>query len=247
MYLSSRQIKAMSALMQTLAEPHGEREIRARLAHQVLDLLDAQYFASYVWQPGAACFDQRIDLHMDPANLLRYERHYQFHDPITLKMQSHRSAVRASDVMPQQELMRTEFFNDFLARDGLHWGVNLYAWDGARNIGDLRIWRNRRHNDFSDDDLQLLNCLRPALVAALRRSQRCPATEGEALTPGDEGGIRLSWREREVAQLAAAGLSDKEIAQRLKVSPSTVRTHLDHVFVKLGVNKRSKLGPFLSP
>ncbi len=40
--------------------------------------------------------------------------------------------------MPQRELMRTGFFNDFLARDGLHRGINAYSYAGQRNIGDLR-------------------------------------------------------------------------------------------------------------
>ncbi|MBV8619010.1 MAG: helix-turn-helix transcriptional regulator [Curvibacter sp.] len=245
MYLSSRQLKAMSGLMQTLAEPYGEREIRARVARQVLDLLDAQYFASYVWQPGPGRFDQRIDLNMDPANLMRYECHFQFHDPITLKMQSHRRAVRATDVMPQADLMRTEFFNDFLARDGLHWGVNLYAWDGPSNIGDLRVWRDRRHGNFSDEDLKLLDLLRPALVTALRQAQTREPTAAPRRLAGPGGppdpGAALSAREREVAELAALGLADKEIARRLGLSPATVRTHLDHVFRKLGVDRRGKL------
>jgi hypothetical protein len=68
--------------------------------------------------------------------------------------------------MPQCDLVRTEFFNDFLARDGLHWGVNLYAWVGDQNIGDMRIWRDRRHENFSSDDLQLLDLMRPVFTAA---------------------------------------------------------------------------------
>jgi acyl carrier protein len=52
--------------------------------------------------------------------------------------------------------VRTEFFNDFLYRDGLYWGVNLYAWDGDRNIGDMRIWRSRRRERFGADTLDLL-------------------------------------------------------------------------------------------
>lgn len=81
MYLPSRQIKAMGRLMQTLAEPFDEREIRARVAQQVAQLLDAQFVASYVWEPARSCFDGRIEFNMDPANLLQYERYYQFMIP----------------------------------------------------------------------------------------------------------------------------------------------------------------------
>ena len=52
---------------------------------------------------------------------------------------------------------------------------------------------------------------------------------------------RLSARERDVAHLAARGLADKEIARRLGISPTTVRTHIDHAYRKLGINNRVAL------
>ena len=100
----------------------------------MLDLLGAQHYASYVWDPLEQRFDGGTHINMDPANLDRYVSYYQHHDPITPSLQKHRQAVRVTDVMPQSQLRRTEFFNDFLARDGLYWGVNLYAWSGERNI-----------------------------------------------------------------------------------------------------------------
>jgi DNA-binding CsgD family transcriptional regulator len=234
MFLDGRQTELLGRVMTTLAEPHEEREIRVQLGSLMLDLLQAQFYASYVWDARQQRFDSGVHLHMDRANLARYESYYQFHDPITLTLQQHRRAVRVTDVMPQRELMRTEFFNDFLARDGLHWGVNLYAWSGACNIGDMRIWRDRQRSDFTPDDLALLDLVRPALVAALQRSR------------GDKGQAKgldacLSAREREVAHLAACALGDKEIARRLGISPTTVRTHIDNAYRKLGVNNRVAL------
>ena len=178
---------------------------------------------------------------MDAANLLRYERYYQFHDPITLKLQQHRHAVRVTDVLAQEHLSRTEFFNDFLARDGLHWGVNLYAWSGRRNIGDMRIWRDRRRENFDADDLAVLDLVRPAFVAALNRS-RCDAPDQPAALPAERSAASLlSEREGEVAALAACGLHDKEIARRLGISITTVRTHIDHAVRKHGVTNRMML------
>lgn len=55
----------------------------------------------------------------------------------------------------------------------------------------------------------------------------------------------LSARETEVARLSALGRSNKEIGQDLAVSPFTVRNHLDSVYRKLGVSKRSELGALL--
>ena len=53
--------------------------------------------------------------------------------------------------------------------------------------------------------------------------------------------VVLSPRQREVATLAAQGLSSRDIADKLFVSVRTVDTHLSHVFAKLGIHSRTDL------
>jgi DNA-binding CsgD family transcriptional regulator len=48
----------------------------------------------------------------------------------------------------------------------------------------------------------------------------------------------MTESELAVARLVAQGLSNREVAERLFVSPHTVSSHLRHVFTKLGVNSR---------
>jgi len=57
------------------------------------------------------------------------------------------------------------------------------------------------------------------------------------------GGVRglLTPQEREIALLAAAGLTNKQIAERLLISHRTVSAHLYRVFPKLGVASRAAL------
>lgn len=47
-------------------------------------------------------------------------------------------------------------------------------------------------------------------------------------------------REQEVIGFIAEGMSDKEIAKKLSISERTVKTHLVHIFKKLGTNSRTK-------
>jgi DNA-binding NarL/FixJ family response regulator len=49
----------------------------------------------------------------------------------------------------------------------------------------------------------------------------------------------LSEREIEVLRLAAEGMRGNEIAERLVLSPATVKTHLAHIYEKLGVGDRT--------
>jgi DNA-binding NarL/FixJ family response regulator len=55
------------------------------------------------------------------------------------------------------------------------------------------------------------------------------------------GGGTLTPQEREIAELAASGLSNKEIGARLFLSPRTVGAHLYRIFPKLGITSRASL------
>jgi DNA-binding NarL/FixJ family response regulator len=59
---------------------------------------------------------------------------------------------------------------------------------------------------------------------------------------GDESDIlaRLTTREREVLGHLAGGLDNQAIAERLYVSPDTVRTHVNKILRKLGVHSRAE-------
>ncbi len=245
MHLSTRESRALARIFELLAEGLASRELREQVGRALLDLLRADQFASYVWDAGQQQFADGVWLNMDDANLARYEAWFQYHDPITFELQRRRHATAVSEVMPHRELRRSEFFVDFLARDGLHWGINLHAFDGAQALGDLRIWRARQRREFEPRDKALLDLVEPAFVAALRRAQA--ARDAAAMPPpvgeGLDGCARgvISTREREVAELIAAGRTDKEIARALGISVSSVRTYLRRLADKTGAHRRAAL------
>jgi DNA-binding NarL/FixJ family response regulator len=69
--------------------------------------------------------------------------------------------------------------------------------------------------------------LAPGVAARLMQRVRNPEEEG------------LSTREIEVLELVAHGTSNKEIAKQLWVSETTVKSHMLHIFDKLGVTDRT--------
>lgn len=81
------------------------------------------------------------------------------------------------------------------------------------------------------------------LVSALVRSRQQPSNRPPpkpATTAGPPGLPEpLTARELEVLRLAATGISVEELARQLFVSPNTAKTHLSHVYAKLGVRGRS--------
>ena len=59
------------------------------------------------------------------------------------------------------------------------------------------------------------------------------------------GAAALTASERRVAQLAATGHTNREIAQRLYITPKTVEKHLSSAYAKLEITSRAQLTPAL--
>jgi DNA-binding CsgD family transcriptional regulator len=59
-----------------------------------------------------------------------------------------------------------------------------------------------------------------------------------------DGPAGLTAREVEVLRLLARGLTNKEIAQRLVISPKTVSNHVEHIYAKIGASSRAAAGLF---
>ncbi len=50
---------------------------------------------------------------------------------------------------------------------------------------------------------------------------------------------RADPREVEILRLLARGLSNKQIAKQLSISPKTASSHIEHIYTKLGVSNRA--------
>jgi DNA-binding NarL/FixJ family response regulator len=78
--------------------------------------------------------------------------------------------------------------------------------------------------------------LSPSVTRRLIAEFAARAKEPQARALGE-----LTEREREVVALAAAGLSNQEIASRLHMSPATAKTHVSRAMGKLGARDRAQL------
>lgn len=79
-----------------------------------------------------------------------------------------------------------------------------------------------------------------ALAQAARGGSQAVARGGSGANDASDPAPSLTPREREILALVAEGLSNPEIAARLFIGDSTVKTHLLHVFEKLAVSDRTR-------
>lgn len=254
MSLTEQHYKKLLHVTECLSYGLDSAEIRTAVGEALLELLDADYFASYVWNSVARRFEEGVSINMDNTDLNEYDEYFQFHDPITHQLQRRKRASCVNRVMEQEELKKTEFFNDFLSTDGLYWGINLYAYDGQDNIGDIRIWRNKSKNNFDSSSEDLLEIIRPHFTNALRNTRRHHDDLQSDTASLSEPSISASWdasviadkfgftrRESEIVREILRGKKDESIAEELCIAYSTVRSHIKHIYEKTGVHNRSSL------
>ena len=116
-------------------------------------------------------------------------------------------------------------------RTGLSLGYPFGAWH-ERALAQLRTRLGTRR---LESELLRGRSLGLDAAVALALSGATPSPDkAPTRTP-------LSDRELEVAALAAAGLSNRAIADRLFLSPRTVEKHVEHVMDKLGVGSRAEI------
>jgi DNA-binding NarL/FixJ family response regulator len=82
--------------------------------------------------------------------------------------------------------------------------------------------------------------IRPGAAEASDARMTWPTTFRLLVREEDREPPLLSHREREILALAVTGLTNRQIAARLHVTQSTVKTHLSWAFGRLGVHSRGE-------
>lgn len=89
-------------------------------------------------------------------------------------------------------------------------------------------------------EVPAIHCEHQLAIVAARLSVWCNA-HGIAAVPRQRAGERLGPRQHQIAELAARGLTNDEVAAELKISVNTVKTRLKEVFEALDVRNRTEL------
>lgn len=137
-------------------------------------------------------------------------------------------ARRFSASLPTQAERRRSAWRALVMRPtGIADELDLWLPAPAGTVRAFFLVRGAGRRNFSDRDEAILTLLRPQLEAIRKRWERRHRPD------------ELTRREAELLDLVRAGLTNREIAARLVISPATVRVHLSNLFGKLGVHTRT--------
>ncbi len=174
-----------------------------------------------------------------------FDRHF-FSHPLVLHHGLKRGAATQgiSDLLSRREFHQTGLYAEHYRRIRLEFVIAVPIFMEGRTL--ISIVLNRRGLDFSERDHQRLDLLRPHLAFLFRQAcvaagASLSASKAVALAPVQAVPLpaELTLREGEVMHWLSCGKTDAEIAALLSISPRTVQKHLEHIYVKLGVETRT--------
>lgn len=240
--LSRADLEAVVGLTAELgaAAPQGDRVDRW-LLERVCDLVDGEYAGSSEYDLSGARVNH-ADYPAQPSVPDEAEwKLFRAQNPFTTYAVRTGTpfipARRLSDIVDLRAFRRTELW-ELVRGDEMPHAIQMRFPGSRKSKWVLEAARAGRN--FSPRDVLVFEMLRPSLVAY--EAYRALAEEAAVLraAPQDERlDVTLSRREDEILDLVAQGASNAQIADRLCLSPGTIKKHLDNIYLKLEVGSRT--------
>lgn len=151
-----------------------------------------------------------------------------------------------------QWTQKSKFYNYFLRPFDLHYLTGYDIKVGKRIAGAVCLARGKKTGNFRLGDVNTLKLIYPHLQNRLRWHQIIHTAEKNSFTQNilpavKDNNEQLTQREQEIVRLVMSGASNREIATLLGISLNTVKMHLQNVFDKLRIKRRSQLFLHLPP
>jgi DNA-binding CsgD family transcriptional regulator len=171
-------------------------------------------------------------------------------DRMEILAEATQSPVLAVQLMYARPVLADDDDAEQLFQLGLGQDLTRWPWPRARIQLAYGNWlRRKRRLAESREPLRAALATFELIGAAgwadqARTGLRAAGERGSATTTAAPESL-MTAQEMQIAQLAAEGLSNREIGQRLYLSPRTVGSHLYRIFPKLGIRSRGQLATLL--
>lgn len=199
--------------------------------------MPASLAAFYRINDRLSAFD--FQLHGDPTQMHdSYLRRYRHLDPLQpgYCQRIGGGVVSLRDAQALQSKQHNEGYQTFLSQHDVVDVTEVLFYIQSRPAIGMSLLRKSHYGRFTPQEFDTLQSLQEMLQLAVSTSAFEPAP---ALT--EHARVALTEREAQLLPLLRQGLSNKAMARELGIAPSTVKTHLDHLYRKFDVTNRTEL------
>jgi DNA-binding CsgD family transcriptional regulator len=214
-------------------------EFQVELINLVRNLIGSSAVRFWLINPKID-FKGFVSYNVDKQTEEVYQKKYSCIDPIhPSRFEDTDITVICSDtLMSDNEWRNSDFYREFMAPRHYDHDTDMFFRCDRKITAVLSILRDDRLGPFTEEELELLRHLQPFLEYTLNCVYRPKRfTERKYLTDK----YSLTDRELDVVEIVMAGVDTKTIAYELNLSTATVKTHLLHIFEKVGVHTAKEL------
>ena len=180
-----------------------------------------------------------------PASMLTYLNGLYLLDPFFQACrEGYSSGVYRPEEVAPDHFRQSEYFLNYFHDNVLEDEVQLILQLPGMGTLSLSLGMQRR---FSAEDTGLMTMMAAWVLPLMQQhwqqsTQRAPAMDSQIRDALSQFGCGvLSDRELEIARLVLRGFSSKAMAERLNISPDTVKVHRRHLYAKLDISSQPEL------
>lgn len=158
------------------------------------------------------------------------------------------SVYRWTDYYTPEERKKHPITKRILEPMGIEFGLHAILNNEHGELGEINLYRAQADGDFTDREKAIFEVfaehITPRLAFLIDNNDDSSNLMFDQKIPNEDLGAfekLLTRREQQILVLASEGLKNDEIAQRLHLSPATVKKHVQNGYKKLGVNSRTQL------
>jgi DNA-binding CsgD family transcriptional regulator len=227
----ARDVKALLEFVALGYEAEGTEPFPPSVLWELVRLIPSDAVVGYQESDIRECFEiiDVVEIVGEPPSAAVKQAYLALSDqnPLRCGVRSREERVlRLSDFMSTRQRRRLDYYVEVWRPHGIEDALRLWL---PAPTGYARTIYLERSGRYTDREKTLLTLLRPHLIR-IRAAREARAAQQ---LPG------LTEREGEVLRRVSEGRTNAEIAALLYISPYTVRTHLEHIFEKLGVHTRT--------
>ncbi|MGH8574080.1 MAG: response regulator transcription factor [Gammaproteobacteria bacterium] len=251
--LAAKDLRAVIDVVYALNEDHSEVEIPSHVLVQLGTLVGCE---STFYSRLERATGRLLGAISEPADAdLRHVPGYNAvagQHPGFAAYRSGRAApgtpIALTDLADLPGLRRLALYTDYYQPHGTTDQLLCLVQRGSRQSAVLAF--NRARRGFSHRDRAVVELATAHLSQAVTRRQRVASLtaavrsmgrQSEQVTAAEARLSALTARERQVVEHLVGGLTDREIARHLGISPRTVHKHLEAIYRKLGLGNRTSL------
>ncbi|WP_179178995.1 helix-turn-helix transcriptional regulator [Pseudomonas sivasensis] len=180
-----------------------------------------------------------------PASMLTYLNGLYLLDPFFQACrEGYSSGVYRLEEVAPDHFRQSEYFLNYFHDNVLEDEVQLILQLPGMGTLSLSLGMQRR---FSAEDTGMMTMMAAWVLPLMQQhwqqsTQRAPAMDSQIRDALSQFGCGvLSDRELEIARLVLRGFSSKAMAERLNISPDTVKVHRRHLYAKLDISSQPEL------